>query len=246
VLPLVAALLCLAAIVGVTAYSALHPAYEHKTLSIPAHFLPLRTFTATQVITPTGIQTYPATIAHGMLTITNGSVIAQILPAGFTTVSDTNISVVTDSAVYVPAGRANGYGIATVSAHALIGGKSGNIPAYAINRVEGSSVYIRNLAAFRGGQDAYTVPVVTPKDKQDALDAARTLLAPQPAQIHALLAAPCRELVSWHASVYLSWTCQFVSYPSLPGMQITAIRLRGKNLLVDVTFITHPTRRWGR
>src|SRR5437016_5187109 len=69
---LYALLACLACMMGGIACLALHPAYEHKTLIIPAHFLPLQTFTASQVITPTGIQTYPATTAHGILTITNG------------------------------------------------------------------------------------------------------------------------------------------------------------------------------
>ena len=65
--------------------------------------------------------------------------------------------VVTDRAVFVPAGNANGYGYATVSAHALLSGKAGNIPAYTINQVEGSSVFIRNLTAFHGGRDSYSV-----------------------------------------------------------------------------------------
>src|SRR5690242_5812008 len=78
-LPLFAAFLCLAGIVGVTVYSALNPSYE--TLKIPAHFFSL-TFKSTQTIIPSGIRTYPATTAHGTLTITNGFVIAQQFPAG--------------------------------------------------------------------------------------------------------------------------------------------------------------------
>jgi len=245
-LPLYAAVCCLAFIVGVTTYSALHPTYEHETLTIPAHFLPLQVFTATQVITPTGIQTYPATTAHGMLTITNGSILSGELPKGITVTGKNGVEVVTDTPVYIPAGSADGYGYATVSAHAASSGKAGNIPAYAIDGVESSSIYVRNLQPFTGGKDAYAVRVVTPKDKQAALATAHTVLASQEARIHAILAAPCNESVSWGTSVYLSWTCQFVANPSLPGMQITAIRLCGKNLLVDVMFIAHPKRRWVR
>ena len=69
----------------------------------------------------------------------------------------------------VPAGNANGYGYATVAAHALISGKQGNIPAYAINQIEGSSVYVRNLAAFQGGSDAYSVRFATAQDIQTPL-----------------------------------------------------------------------------
>src|SRR2546421_5424605 len=81
-LPLFAALLCLTAIVGVTIYSMIHPTYEQETLTLPAKFLPLQTFTATEPIIPTGVKTYPATTAHGTLTLTNGSVITEQLPAG--------------------------------------------------------------------------------------------------------------------------------------------------------------------
>src|SRR6266568_4757971 len=177
-----------------------------------------------------------------MLTITHGSILSGELPKGITVVGKNGMAVVTDTPVYIPAGSADGYGYATVSAHAASSGKAGNIPAYAIDGVESSSIYIRNLQPFTGGKDAYAVRVVTPKDKQAALDTAHTFLASQEARIHAILVAPCRESVSWSTSVYLSWTCQFVVYPSVPGVQITAIRLRGKNLLIDVTFIARPTR----
>src|SRR5947209_20098611 len=81
-LPLFAALVCLATIVGITIYSAYNPTYERETLTIPATFLPLKTFTATAPIIPTGVKTYPATVAHGILTFTNGSVMTMELPAG--------------------------------------------------------------------------------------------------------------------------------------------------------------------
>src|SRR6266571_4868132 len=119
VLPLLAACLCLVLIAGIAVYSGEHPAYERKMLILPAQFLPEQTFQTSQPITPTGVITYPATTAHGVLTITNGSIIAQVVPAGFTVQN-----VTTDTAVYVPAGSADGYGVATVSAHALISGEN--------------------------------------------------------------------------------------------------------------------------
>ena len=75
---------CLLGIVAVTWYSALHPYYEHKRLTVPAQFLPLKVFRAEAPIIPTGIKTYPATYAHGFLTFSNGSIIGQSVPAGFT------------------------------------------------------------------------------------------------------------------------------------------------------------------
>ena len=62
-------------------------------IRVPAVLLPLKTFTATTAIIPTGIKVYLATTAYGTLTITNGSVIAQIIPQGFRLGN-----VVTDSA----------------------------------------------------------------------------------------------------------------------------------------------------
>src|SRR5438874_10264358 len=122
VLPLLCALVCLLGTAALTLYSAQHPYYEHERLTVPAVALPPKVFTAQAPIIPTGIKTYPATTARGVLTITNGSVIAQILPAGFTAVSNTNVSVVTDSAVYVPAGSADGFGMSTVPAHLVAAG----------------------------------------------------------------------------------------------------------------------------
>src|SRR6266568_5834201 len=93
VFPLLCALACLLGIVAVTVYSAQHPYYEHEQLAVPAEVLPPQTFTVTQPVIPTGVKTYPATTAEGMLTITNGSVIAQTLPAGLIFVSTGNPGV---------------------------------------------------------------------------------------------------------------------------------------------------------
>lgn len=236
-LPLLAALLCLAGIVALTLYSGEHPYIEHETLTIPAHFLPLERFTTTQPIIPTGIKTYPATTAHGTLTITNGSIISQTIPQGFIVGN-----VATDYAVYVPAGSADGYGVATVSAHALQAGTQGNVQRLQINVVIGSSLYVRNLDNFTGGHDAYSIKIVTRQDTQTAIDAARASLTTQEAQIRAILAEPCKE--RWTEitqTLEASWACQFVAYPHI---RYTAIKLVGKSLLVDVVFVPKPRMMW--
>src|SRR5260221_2357293 len=179
---------------------------QRASIRVPAVLLPLRTFTAVAPVIPKGVHTYPATTAHGVLTITNGSVISQTLPAGLTFISNSGVSVMTDTAVFVPAGSANGYGYATVEAHALISGKQGNIPAYAINQVEGSSVYVRNLAAFQGGSDAYSVKYVTALDKQAALEKARQHLAVTSTGLH----NPCSVTISGAGTVV--WHCPFIAY----------------------------------
>lgn len=209
---------------------------ERAVIRIPAVFLPLRVFTASAQIIPTGVKTIPATIAHGILTITNGSVISQTIPKGFTV-----SNVATDSAVFIPAGSVNGYGYAVVRAHALINGKGGNFATFTINQVEGSSVYIRNLSPFVGGRDSHSIKVETPHDRQTALDSARAILAAQITQIKTFLAFPCNESSQEkNGLLWLSWTCQYVTYSIPSYMHVVHIKLVGKNLLVDVKFVARP------
>jgi hypothetical protein len=215
----------------------LSPARQPVTravIRVPAVLLPPRTFTMQTPVIPTGVHTYPATTAHGTLTITNGSVISQSLPAGLIFISSSGISVVTDTAVYVPAGSANGYGFATVAAHALLPGRSGNLPAYAINHVEGSSVYIRNLSAFRGGHDRYAVQFATAHDKLTALLAARQALTMRSAGLH----YPCAEHIT--GAVRVTWHCQFVTYHIPAWYHVTGVSISGKSLLLAVWFVARP------
>jgi hypothetical protein len=210
---------------------------QRASIRVPAVLLPLRTFTARISVIPTGVKTYQATTAHGILTITNGSVISQTMPAGLTFISS-GVSVVTDQAVYVPAGSADGYGVAYVSAHALTSGKAGNIPALAIDSVEGSSVYIRNLSAFRGGRDSYSVRFATRQDKQAALEKARQQLAVLSAGLH----YPCVESITRGVSV--TWGCNYVTYRIPAFYHVTGVRIVGKNLLLTVWFTPRPTHVW--
>lgn len=218
---------------------------ERLTIKLPAVFLPLKSFTASSQIIPTGIKTYPATNAQGTLTLTNGSVVSQTLPQGLIFSTQSGIEVVTLSNVFVPAGSASGYGVATVSAKAVVSGTQGNIPTLSINAVYGTSLYIRNLSAFTGGKDAYSVKVVTPHDIQTATDSAKISLTAQIAQIKAFLAYPCKESSQVkNRAVGLSWECQYVSYSVPSYMKVTHVRLVGKSLLVDVVFVERPRRIW--
>ena len=221
-LPLLGALLCLLGIAAITFYSAEHPYYEHQRLTVPAVLLPPRMFTAQTPFIPTGVRTYPATTAHGILTITNGSVISQTLPAGLIFISSSGTSVVTDQAVFIPAGSANGYGVAYVSAHALISGQQGNIPAFAINRVEGS-------------RDVYSIKFITSNDRNVALSKARTILISKSTGLH----YPCKEFLRISL---ITWRCQFVTYRTPSYMHVTGVRIIGKNLLLDVWFVPRPIR----
>lgn len=240
-IPVIFCMLYLIGIVAVAAYSGTHPYYEHKTIQVPAIFLPVNAFTTQQVIIPTGIKTYPATQAHGILTIYNGSILSQELPKGMILTAQSGVEVVTDERVFVPAGNPPYYGIASVLAHAIVSGKQGNIKAFAIDNINGTFLYIRNLHAFTGGQDAYSVKIVTAQDVQTATAFARASLTAQIAQIKAFLAFPCIESSQEQNSrVTLSWSCQFVTYSVPSYMHVTGVRLSGKNLLVDVVFVPRP------
>ena len=225
-------MLALASIVALSIAVPYEQPVTRAVIRVPAVLLPLRTFSATAAIIPTGVRVYPATTAHGFLTITNGSIIGQSIPAGFTIQG-----VVTDYAVYVPGGNANGYGWAQVPAHAITSGKIGNLPAYAINSVIGSSVYIRNLSAFRGGHDAYSVKYATAQDKQTAQMKARVYLLSITSGLH----YPCTELASVKQ---ITWRCQFVTYQLPLYMHVTTVTIFGKNFLLHVWFVARPVRLW--
>src|SRR6266566_7784352 len=237
-LPIVLSVSAFLILVVVGVLSPTQQSVTRAVIRVPAVLLPPRTFTMQTPVIPTGVHTYLATTAHGKLIITNGSVISQTLPAGFILISRSGVSVVTDAAAFVPAGSANGYGFATVAAHALIRGTSGNIPAYAINTVEGSSVYIRNLTAFRGGSDAYSVKVVTAQDKQTALANARQHLAVVSTGLH----YTCSETVS--GALAVTWRCQFVTYHIPSFYHVTGVKISGKSLVVAVWFVARPVHIW--
>jgi hypothetical protein len=246
-LPLVCAVLCLLGIAAVTLYSAEHPYYEHERLTVPAKFLPLKVFTAQAPIIPTGVKTYPATYAAGTLTLTNGSVLSEVLPQGVIFNGVNGVEVQTEQSVFIPAGSAAGYGVATAPAKALTAGKSGNIPTLAINAVYGTALYVRNLAAFTGGSDAYSVTIQLPKDRQTAIDVARALVASQQAHISAILANPCKEdHFAGSNKMIVTWGCQFATYHVPSYMHVTAAKLSGKNFLVDVAFVPRTVRLWVR
>jgi hypothetical protein len=228
--------LCL--VIAISVLIPYQPPVMRTVIRGPAVLLPLKTFVAQVPVMPTGVHTYPATTAHGTLTITNGSVISQTLPAGLIFIGSRGISVVTNRAVFVPAGSANGYGFATVAAHTLLPGSSGNIPAYAINQVEGSSVYIRNLSAFRGGHNRYAVRFATAHDKLTALLTARQALTMRSTGLH----YPCAERIT--GAVRVTWRCQFVTYHIPAFYHVTGVKISGKYLLLAVWLVARPVRIW--
>lgn len=232
--PLFCSLLCLLGIVALTIYSAQHPYYEHARLTVPAQLLPLKVFKAETPIIPTGVKTYPATYAHGFLTFSNGSVIGQSIPSGFT-IDD----AATDSAIYVPPATANGFGMATIGALLLTA--CINLKVLAINEVIGSSLFIRNLSPFVGGHAAYSITYQRPIDRIHALATARSLVAALQARVGAFLVTPCSESIEVSQSLLrLTWRCQFATFKVPSYMRVSAAHLRGTQFIVDVVFVPRP------
>ena len=108
-----------------------------------------------------------------------------------------------------------------------------------INQVEGSSVYIRNLSAFIGGKDSYSVKFITSHDISVALTKSRNPLTSSVTGF----TLPVFEQVS--GALTVTWRCQFVLYKVPSYMRVTAATLSGKNFLVDVVFVPRPVRGCG-
>src|SRR6266700_3622171 len=84
VLPIVLSALSLVVLFTFCALIPYQQPVTRAVIRVPAVLLPLKTLTAQVAVIPTGVRIYPAKTAHGVLTITNGSVISQTLPAGLT------------------------------------------------------------------------------------------------------------------------------------------------------------------
>jgi hypothetical protein len=241
VLPIILSVLALSFLVALCALSPYQQPEERLAIRLPAVFLPVKSFTSSVHIIPTGIKAYSATNAHGVLTIYNGSILSQQLPQGMILTSTNGIEIVTDESIFISAGNPPYYSIATVSAHAAAAGQQENIAAFSINQVYGTSLYIRNLQAFKGGKNSYSVKVETAQDRQTALDSARAILTTQEAEMKEFLAYPCKEFAQEkNGRLGLSWACQFVTYAVPSYMHVTAVRLVGKILFVDVVFVPRP------
>lgn len=205
--------------------------YVTKTLTVPAILLPLRIITVSVPIKSTGVKTYPALQAHGTLTITNGGTLSQYIQPGFLFTSNSGVEVSTNYGVTVPAGNGESYGVAIVSAHAVVAGSSGDIPAYDVNRTYGTDIFIKNTSAFVGGQNAYSVGYATEQDKQTALDSAKAQIETK--QPLVMLLKPCTETTKLRKDTAVAiLTCQPITYHVPPGVKVLSVSVRGTNVVI--------------
>lgn len=233
-LPLLWAGLCLVFIAALTLSSGEHPALDRQTIRVPIRVLPPTTFTTSVKVVPTGVKTFPAMHATGTLTLTNGSIVSEELPQGMLFLTTTGVAVVTEAAVWVPAGSATGYGSATVAAHVVP--TDVNLVPLAVNQVVGTSLYVRNLVPFTGGRKAATITFATSEDRLRAIAQARQVLARHTRS--ELLLRPCQETVT--GAIIVWWQCEFVTYHVPSDMHVIGVQLRETFLFIEVVFVVRP------
>ena len=157
------------------------PKSQHVTLSGTVQFgrvvNPI-TISQSQTTKATGIGHQNAQAARGYISLYNGQFQTVFIPAGMILTSASEVQIITDQDVTIPAGNPPRYGQAMVSAHAVNPGLHGNIPAYDINQACCAlSVLAKNIGAFSGGQDARTYPTVTQDDIHKLSTVLKTTLA---------------------------------------------------------------------
>ncbi len=214
------------------------PAWTVTTITVPAHFIS-RQWTVTVALVPTGRQPYPATNATGTLTIYNGSAFTQELPAHFLVTTSDGLEITTDQTVLIAPAIPPTWGTATISAHALVAGIQGNIPAGAINQTYGNALYLKNLTAFAGGQEAYTKQYITAGDQAKALEMARQQVQAKP--LPGLMVHPCTEYIRQHDLLLtVTWACEYAIYETPAQEQILAVHLAGNNIFLTIKSMIHP------
>lgn len=243
IVPLVLSIIALSILIAIGVTAPYRQPEQETIVRVPAVPLPVRSFTAKVAIIPTGIKSFPATRAVGTLTITNGSILTEILPAGTIFTGADIVEVITDQQVTIPPGSATGLGIAYVSAHTVIPGARGNIPTLDINITEGTALFIRNTTAFHGGADAYSIRFITQSDRDSAIAQARQALTQKTSTL--LLSSPCHEEINASQTIQVTWQCQPMTYrmPNIAASRIISVhvvRVSGSSLILNVVFVARP------
>lgn len=165
--------------------------------SVKGRVLPALTLTQSLTVPATGHGHQTARSATGTLTCYNGSFSPQLIYAGTLYTGIDGVQVVTDQTVTIPPaspGSPPQFGVATVSAHAVLVGSMGNIQADDIT-ITAHSVLVQN-SQFSGGQNERDFIYVTKGDLQHAINALTPeLLQSQQAALQSQL-RPGEALVS--------------------------------------------------
>jgi hypothetical protein len=144
---------------------------------VPGRFLSSLTLSQEQRVLTTGAGHQQAQAAHGSITLYNAQPAMQTVPAGTLLVGADGVQVVTEQDVVIPAAQMPTEGQASVPTHALEAGPAGNIRAYDITGACCcADVFAQNTAAFHGGQNARTFPMVTAQNITGAVIALKASL----------------------------------------------------------------------
>jgi hypothetical protein len=148
-------------IMQVTLSTGLHPAPG----SLPGRALPTLSLSETFTVPTTGIGHQQAEPGHGTVTFYNAAPEIQTIPAGTLLTGKDGTEVVTDADAVIPAAAFPTDGQASVPAHAVNVGPAGNITAGDLyGACCREDVFVQNTAAFTGGHNARTFPMVSMQD----------------------------------------------------------------------------------
>ena len=151
----------------ITLVSTETPVTARASISLPAHLFTPLTLTQSQTVPTTGRTHQNATYATGYITFYNALTQQQTIDAGTLLTGADGVQVVTDQIAYIPAAQLPTDGQATVSAHAVNAGSSGNINAGDINGTCCREyILVKNTNPFTGGQNARDYQSVTKADIQ--------------------------------------------------------------------------------
>jgi flagellar motor protein MotB len=191
---------------------------------------PALTLSQSQTIQASGHGHQDARTATGALTFYNGSFSPQTIDAGTIYKGSDGVQVRTDQTVTIAAaspGSPPQFGVATVSAHAVLAGSSGNIYADDIN-ITANSVLVQN-SQFSRGQNERDFTYVTKGDLRQVINtlnnqltqSVQAALNSQLTPDEALVSAKCtKTVISDHqpgdqasqVKVTTSETCSAVLY----------------------------------
>ena len=158
----------LIALLTPTATIAITPEVRSLTLQSTAtlgKLLSPITLTQSQTVPATGHGHQDARYATGTLTFYNGLSTVQQVAAGMVLTGQDGRSVVIDASMSIPSANPPSFGEISAPAHAVQVGAAGNIQAEDVNATLASGLYVKNLAAFTGGQDARDYRIVTKTDR---------------------------------------------------------------------------------
>ncbi len=123
------------------------------------------TLSQSQTVPTTGRGHQDARAAQGSITFYNGLFTSQAVQAGTVLTGADGVQIITDQYAPLPAANPPSLGQTSVSAHAVLPGTRGNIPAYDINtQCCLTAVKAVNNTRFHGGQDERTFQTVTKND----------------------------------------------------------------------------------